>query len=38
MIDVKDVSVRYILGDFNDIGIKELLIKKVTDQIMVKQY
>jgi len=34
MIDVKDVSVRYIMGDFKDIGIKEYLIKKVKGQMM----
>ena len=28
MIDVKNVSVRYIMGDFKDIGLKEYLIKK----------
>ena len=29
MIDVNNVSVRYIMGDFKDIGIKEYLIKKL---------
>ena len=38
MIDVKDVSVRYIMGDFKDIGIKEYLIKKVKGQRMVKEF
>ena len=38
MIDVKDVSVRYIMGDFKDIGIKEYLIKKVKGQMMVKEF
>ena len=38
MIDVKDVSVRYIMGDFKDIGIKEYLIKKAKGQMMVKEF
>ena len=29
MIDVKDVSVRYIMGDFKDIGIKEYLLSLI---------
>ncbi len=38
MIDVNNVSVRYIMGDFKDIGIKEYLIKKVKGQMMVKEF
>ncbi len=38
MIDVKDVSVRYIMGDFKDIGIKEYLIRKAKGQMMVKEF
>lgn len=38
MIDVKDVSVRYIMGDFKDIGIKEYLIRKVKGQMTVKEF
>lgn len=38
MIDVKDVSVRYIMGDFKDIGIKEYLIRKVKGQMAMKEF
>ena len=38
MIDVNNVSVRYIMGDFKDIGIKEYLIKKVKGQMTVKEF
>ena len=38
MIDVENVSVRYIMGDFKDIGIKEYLIRKVKGQMLVKEF
>ena len=38
MIDVNNVSVRYIMGDFKDIGIKEYLIKKVKGQMTIKEF
>ena len=38
MIDVNNVSVRYIMGDFKDIGIKEYLIRKAKGQMMVKEF
>ena len=38
MIDVKDVSVRYIMGDFKDIGIKEYLIRKTKGQMVTKEF
>lgn len=38
MIDVNNVSVRYLIGDFKDIGLKEYLIKKVKGQMMVKEF
>ena len=38
MIDVKNVSVRYIMGDFKDIGLKEYLIKKAKGQMTVKEF
>ena len=38
MIDVNNVSVKYIMGDFKDIGIKEYLIKKAKGQITVKEF
>ncbi len=38
MIDVNNVSVKYIMGDFKDIGIKEYLIKKVKGQMTIKDF
>ena len=38
MIDVKNVSVRYMMGDFKDIGLKEYLIKKAKGQIQTKEF
>ena len=38
MIEVKDVSVRYIMGDFKDIGIKEYLIRRAKGQMLVKEF
>lgn len=38
MIDVKNVSVKYILGDFKDIGLKEFIIRKVKGQMNVKEF
>ena len=38
MIDVNNVSVRYIMGDFKDIGIKEYFIKKVKGQMIIKEF
>lgn len=38
MIDVKNVSVRYIMGDFKDIGIKEYLIRRAKGQMTVKEF
>ena len=37
MIDVKNLSVKYVIGDFKDIGIKEYLIKKTKGQIVKKE-
>ena len=37
MINVNNVSVRYILGDFKDIGLKEYLIKKAKGQLVKKE-
>ncbi len=37
MITVKNVSVRYIMGDFKDIGIKEYLIRKAKGQMTMKE-
>lgn len=38
MIDVKDVSVRYVMGDFKDIGLKEYLIRKAKGQMTMKEF
>ena len=38
MIDVNNVSVRYIMGDFKDIGIKEYFIKKMKGQMTIKEF
>lgn len=38
MIHVNNVSVRYIMGDFKDIGLKEYLIRKVKGQMVTKEF
>ena len=38
MIDVDNVSVRYMMGDFKDIGLKEYLIRKVKGQMATKEF
>ena len=38
MIDVKNVSLRYITGDFKDIGLKEYLIRKAKGQLTSKEF
>ena len=38
VIEVKDVSVRYILGDFKDIGLKEYVLRKIKRQYHVKEF
>lgn len=38
MIDVDNVSVRYIMGDFKDIGLKEYLIRKAKGQMVTKEF
>lgn len=38
MIDVDNVSVRYMMGDFKDIGLKEYLIRKVKGQMVTKEF
>lgn len=37
IIEVRNVSVKYIIGDFKDIGIKEYLIKKIKGEMVVKE-
>ena len=29
VVDVKDVSIRYIVGDFRDIGLKDFVVRKL---------
>ena len=36
-IEVKNVSVKYIIGDFKDIGIKEYQIKKFKGEMIIKE-
>lgn len=38
MIEVENVSVRYVMGDFKDIGIKEYLIRKAKGQMLTKEF
>ena len=38
MIEVENVSVRYVMGDFKDIGIKEYLIRKAKGQMITKEF
>lgn len=38
MIDVDNVSVRYMMGDFKDIGLKEYLIRKAKGQMATKEF
>lgn len=37
IIEVHNVSVKYIIGDFKDIGLKEFFIRKLKGQITVKE-
>ncbi|MDR1753663.1 MAG: ABC transporter ATP-binding protein [Eubacterium sp.] len=38
MIEICDVSVRYIIGDFRDIGLKDYIIKKLKKQYVVNEF
>ena len=38
IIDVKDVSIRYITGDFKDIGLKEYVTRRLTGNYHVKEF
>lgn len=38
VVDVKNVSIRYLLGDFKDIGVKEYLVQKITGTHVVKEF
>lgn len=37
-IDVRDVSIRYMTGDFRDIGLKEFVMRKLTRNYHVKEF
>ncbi len=38
IIECKNVSIRYITGDFKDIGVKEYLMRKLTGNYQVKEF
>lgn len=38
VVDVQNVSIKYLLGDFRDIGLKEYLVQKVTGTYDVKEF
>ena len=38
IIDVKNVSIRYITGDFKDIGLKDFVIQKLKGNYQVKEF
>ena len=38
IIELRNVSIRYILGDFKDIGIKEFIVRKLTGNYKVREF
>ena len=38
VLDVQDVSIRYILGDFKEIGLKEYVMRKLTHNYHVREF
>ncbi|MBQ9387574.1 MAG: ABC transporter ATP-binding protein [Lachnospiraceae bacterium] len=38
ILEVKDVSIRYITGDFKDIGLKDFVVKKLSGKYKVKEF
>lgn len=38
ILEVNDVSIRYLTGDFKDIGIKEYVMRKLTDNYRVNEF
>lgn len=38
IIEAKDVSIRYILGDFKDIGVKEYVLRKIKRNYHVREF
>ena len=38
ILDVRDVSIRYLTGDFKDIGLKEYVVQKLTGRYHVQEF
>lgn len=38
ILDVKNVSIRYVTGDFKDIGLKEFILRKLTGNYHVREF
>lgn len=38
VVEVTDVSIRYIIGDFKDIGVKEYLLRRLTGRYQVREF
>ena len=38
IIDIKDLSIRYIMGDFKDIGLKEYIVRKIKGDFTVREF
>lgn len=38
IIDIKNVSIRYIIGDFKDIGLKEYVVRKIKRNFTVQEF
>ena len=38
VVDVKDVSIRYIVGDFRDIGLKDFVVRKLKGDFKVEEF
>jgi len=38
VVELRNVSVRYIIGDFKDIGIKEFVVRKIKGNYQVKEF
>ncbi len=38
ILEVENVSIRYIMGDFKDIGLKEFILRKISGRYTVKEF
>ena len=38
IIDIKNVSIRYIIGDFKDIGLKEYVVRKIKEILLFRNF